>query len=298
MCAGSVKGFTDFCSPGEHLLPANIPLKQTIDLYGNTDSWTWTCWTPPLDHRHPVWESHLSAWRNSTPDSSTHTALNAHSSPTAPSPTLSPRSSTPHADGAPSLPHPGSGRWRPARGGGAPPQPGPGVPPPLCPRRAAAHPPPWPWRGGRRAGLCRAGGTGPDRRRLRGRAEPRGAGRCPRCCRAERRGRARPPRVRSRPVRLGPPRGTADGLLPPPARSPWGTRPRCCGRRYRLARGWPRRGAAREGCCCASRGPARRVPEPGYLWGAAVGPLGETWLPRGGRRTEGLSGRECGLAGI
>lgn len=190
-----------------------------------------------------------------------HTAV-----PTDPRPTLSSRSSAPHSDRAPSVPLPGSAGLRTPRAGELRRSPARG-----CRRRGAPAAPPSPTsvamarRAPGRAVPCRAGGTAPHRRRLRGRAEPRGAGRCPRCCRAEGRRRARPPRVRSRPVRRGPPRGTGDGRLPPPARSP-------CGRRHRVPRGWLRRGAARECGCCASRGSSRASAAARYLRDEAGGP--------------------------
>lgn len=83
--------------------------------------------------------------------------------PTAPSRTPAPRC-PPTALHPPQTPlprvQPAHGGGRGGQSGGAPPQAGTGsCPLPGWPRCAAAHPPPWPWRGGRPggAGMCRGG---------------------------------------------------------------------------------------------------------------------------------------------
>lgn len=82
VCAGSVKGFTDFCSPGQQLLHADITLKQIICLHGNPDSWKTFCglaghysWTIGTQFGKV-----LSLLGEIPPKVVTHTALNAHSS--------------------------------------------------------------------------------------------------------------------------------------------------------------------------------------------------------------------------
>lgn len=130
---------------------------------------------------------------------------------------------------------------------------------------------------GARAGQgCAAGGTGADTGPC---GAARGDRRCPRCCCAERRRRARPPRVRSRPAQPGPPRGGGDGLPPLPPRSPWGTRPHCWGRQYRgpAAPCLVPAAAAAAGLGCPA---GTAVPGHGCCGPAAVGPWGG-WLPRG-----------------
>lgn len=176
---------------------------------------------------------------------------------------------------------PAAAQSRAGRGGGAPPQ------PPRCPRRAvpAKHPPPWPWRGGRRAGLCRAvpGGAGRSgavsgavRSRagpgaVRGAAEPRGGGGPGRPC-AQPPGPSGPPRGTGDGHRAwAPGMGTGDGLLPPP--SLWQRGPGAAGG----GTGCPGAVPGLRGTAPTVRpgGLARRVPELGYLWDAAQGAWGK-----------------------